>query len=173
VNKWLSVLAGLSIVLPASAATEDIYLGAAYLNSDTEFGSHSGDTNGFELNLGYSFNNYLAAEVGYLDFGTLNLPEIPDSGGRVNSDGLAMQIVVRYPVRKFTLYGELGNLWWNSDADLTTIAGPVEQDTDGNDLMYGVGLGYDLTSHFAINIDVKATNFAHSNIVTMGARYRF
>jgi hypothetical protein len=173
-NGIISLLAGLMVTVPVYADTKSIFLGASYLNSDSEFRGYSDDDDGYEIYFGYSLSKHLATEVSYFDFGTLHLPNIPDSGGRIDSDGISIQMVAMYPVDKFTLYGKLGNLWWDRKGVLGTIAGPAKFDSDGSDLMYGIGCSYDITAHLDVTAEYKIAKIGDdSKLSSVGISYHF
>jgi|TARA_B110000263_G_scaffold242063_1_gene247063 opacity protein-like surface antigen len=172
--KIICLILGLIVAVPSNAGTENLYIGASYLNSNTEFSGYSDDVDGYELDLGYSFSKHFAAEVSYFDLGNLQLPSIPDAGGNIDSDGVSLQIVAKLPINKFTLYGKFGNLWWDQDVLLNTIAGPIRQDTNGNDLIYGIGFGYAVTPHLTVGLEFKATDFGdNSTFSSLGMSYHF
>jgi len=168
-------LAVLLYLTPVCAQAKGISLSASYLSNKTEFGNHSDKDGGYELSLAYSMNDYIAAELSYFDFGTHNLPQFPDAGGEIDGDGTALQVVGMYPVEKFTLYGKLGIVWWNRDGVLNTIAGPVSVNSDGNDMVYGIGCRYDFTDHIGVKIEYKRSQFDDDdlNIASVGISYSF
>jgi opacity protein-like surface antigen len=173
-SKSVWVLLILFFAAPINADLKSIYVGASYLNNNSEFREYASDDSGLEIALGYSLSRHLAAEVSYLDLGVLHLPNIPDAGGSIESDGIALQMVAKYPVDRFTFYGKLGSLWWNRDGVLDSVTGPVKFESDGNDLILGFGASYDVTTHLDINIEYKGTRFGHdSDLGSIGISYRF
>jgi len=173
-NRIVCLISSLIFATPLAAETEGFHLGASYLNSNSEYSGYSDHGSGYELNFGYGLNKHLAFEVSYSDFGSLHLPKIPDAGGTIESDGISIQMVAKYPVDKFTFYGKLGNLWWDREGVLGSVAGPVKFNSDGSDLMYGVGASYNITSHLDVNIEFKGSNADHdSSVSTVGISYHF
>ena len=149
---------------PSSAETQTIYLGASYLTSDSDFQENSDDDSGYEVNLGYSLNKHLAFEVNYLDLGTFNLPDQPDAGGTIDTDGLSILMVAKYPIESFTLYGKLGNLWWDREGALGSIAGPVKFKTDGSNLMFGIGFYYNIKDILDIKLEHKVSKLGDDDL---------
>jgi len=173
-NGVLCLLSSLVFAAPISAETDRLYLGASYLDNDSKFSGYSDHVSGFELSVGYSLSQHFAAEVSYLDLGTLHLPDGPDSGGDIDNDGFALQFVAEYPIDRFTVYGKLGNLWWSRDGVLASIGGPVKFGSDGSDLIYGIGFGYDVTDHVDVRLEYRGSDIDHdSNLASLGLSYRF
>lgn len=80
---------------------------------------------------GYQINKSIAAEVGYIDFGSV-------SGGSAKGKAWDLVGVGTIPVAdKFSVYGKLGVAW-------SEVKG-FGQNESGLDLTYGVGVSYDFS----------------------------
>jgi hypothetical protein len=171
---FICLLVGFVFSVPASAEMEKFYLGASYLNSDTEFRGYSDEDVGYGLRAGYSLTSHFAVEMNYFDFGTFHLPYLPDAGGKIDSDGISLQMVARYPIDRFTLYGKLGNLWWDREGVLGSVAGPVKFKDDGSDLIFGIGCSYELIPQLDINTEIEGSGSGYdSKLVSLGISYHF
>lgn len=173
--KVVCLIASMIVTASVDAAEgSGFYSGASYLNIKSGFEAYSDDADGFELDLGYSLGPHFAMEVSYLDLGTLNLPNTPDSGGKISSDGVSLQMVAKVPLNRFTVYGKLGSLWWNRSGQLVTIAGPVPIDVSGSDVTYGLGCGYAVTPHLLVDVEYSRTGYGNdSSLSSLGLSYRF
>jgi len=175
VVKVVCLFAAVMYVASSRADTDSIYLNVSYLNSETDFGIDSDRDSGYGLGVGYSLNDHFAAEAGYYDFGTHTRPAVPDGGGEIDGDGTALQLVGKYPVEKFTLYGTLGMLWWERDGVLGTVGGPVGFNADGSDWIYGLGCGYGVTERLEVRFDYRAARLGDDDLRSgaLGLSYRF
>lgn len=136
---------------------------------------------GGRIYLGYQFNTYIAAELGYSRFTSLNFRasmdgnvkllqelgvEIPAAlvaNIRVNTDAFDLVMKAMYPVtEKFSIYGKLGLASLNSlgAADLTLKTPLVDLSIVANpsiNLIYpviGLGMQYQPTEHVGIDLAV-------------------
>jgi len=175
VVRVICVFAAVMYVMSARAETDGIYLNGSYLSSDTDFGNDSDRDSGYALSLGYSLNDYLAAEASYYDFGTHTLPVVTDGGGEIDGDGTALQLVGKYPVEKFTFYGTLGMLWWGRDGVLGSVGGPVGFNADGSDWIYGLGCSYGIGERLDVRFEFKGARLGADDLRSgaLGLSYRF
>ena len=148
-NKTISIglaILGLSVPILAHAQDESgFYVGAAVGKADNRSGEFHGDDTAFELFGGYTFNDYLSVEVGYVDAGTQ-----------------------RDRIEDIDVSNE-------SDAELRSGDERVTDHDSDSDLVFGAGIQYRFAEHFAISADYKYVDVSDgaAYIVTVGATVRF
>lgn len=153
-KKWIiAILLGLFSSALSHADTPLYYAGVSYLNAETSFMGESDDDSGLEARFGYTLSEYLSLEISYLDLGAIELPNFPDAGGSVDTDGYAFTVLGTYPMNDFTLIGKAGNLWWDTEGSLGSIAGPISYAKNGNDLLFGAGVSYKLTDNVKVKVE--------------------
>ncbi len=150
VNKLLAA-AILGVSGAAMAATEDrgFYfgtgLGEAEANDAAEFGLTDDSDTAFRLFAGYDFSRYLAAEAGYLDFGTYrgSIPTIEGPARtRVGLDGFSIGLRPQVALGKdWFVQAQAGALLWDSSAVVNGGIGRFREKADGTDPYYGIGIG--------------------------------
>ena len=90
--------------------------------------------------VGYKFNEWIAIEGGYIDFGDYG----NDLAG-AETDGYTAAIKGILPLtERFSLYAKAGQLWSETEYN---FAG-VSRDNDDESLFVGAGLSYAITSNF-------------------------
>jgi len=159
----IGALAALSLGLAAqTASAEGFYVGAGLGSAQTKIdGGFKDDDLGFKLFGGYSFNQYVAVEVEYLDGGS---PK--DEGVKVEVDGFALSVLGSIPVSDaFSLFARLGYGTW--DAKASFEGDSVSEDDE--DLVYGLGAAFNLTEQFQIRaeweaIDVSGGDFNYFGV---------
>ena len=148
-GKSLMLLAmGVSVVfvaaVSASKARADWYAGAAvsqaYVN---ESGLDENDTGG-KIFGGYRFNDYIAAEAEYYDFG-----DQTDNTNSFSVNGAGLALVGSVPVTdSLSVFAKGGLHSWNLD-----VSGPIAAqftDTSSTDPYYGVGIDYSINDRWGI-----------------------
>lgn len=152
---------------PAMAQDTGFYVGAGIGDFGVDVGTFDGSDTGFKAFGGYQFIKYLAAEVEYLDGGT-----VEDRGFEIDVSGFNLSGMGILPVgEKFSLFAKLGMIFW--DADL----GGVERGSDsGEDFSWGVGGGYDFTDQFGMRLEYQGFEIEDTDTVDMislGASWKF
>jgi len=67
--------------------------------------------------------------------------------------------------------GEIGYIWAETEGYLGSIAGPVESDTNENELLLGMGFSYELTDNFDIRLEYNESD--HFNWTWIGLNFGF
>ncbi|MCW8107452.1 porin family protein [Alteromonas ponticola] len=162
---------------------EGVYVGANYgwlrVDSDDEFDD---DKDVWQGVVGYRFNQYFALEGGYINFG--------DYGNDIteaSTDGFTTALKGSYPItEKFSIYGKLGQLWWETDYKLGDVKGKYDDES----LFVGGGVAYEINPQFLITAeytvydadldaedaieDIDDTNFdTDLKQASIGVEYRF
>ncbi|WP_334027588.1 porin family protein [Alteromonas sp. P256] len=132
--------------------------------------------------LGYKFNEYVALEGSFIDFGDYGTDL---AGG--NTDGYTAAIKGILPLTdRFSLYAKAGQLWSETEYNL----GGILTESDDESLFVGAGLSYAITANFLVNAeytvydaeldaeeavdDIDDTNFETDlKQASIGVEYRF
>lgn len=132
--------------------------------------------------LGYKFNEYVALEGSFIDFGDYGTDL---AGG--NTDGYTAAIKGILPLTdRFSLYAKAGQLWSETEYNL----GGISTESDDESLFVGAGLSYAITANFLVNAeymvydaeldaegavdDIDDTNFETDlKQASIGVEYRF
>lgn len=157
-----------------------LYLGAHYgylkAESDDDFDD---DSDAFQGLVGYRFNNYFAAEGGYIDFGNYG-----NNLAKASTDGYTFALKGMLPLtEQFGLYLKLGQLWWEADYDVLGFNGSEKDEG----LFYGAGVSFDITDRLALNaeyvmydLDLDASDVSDDadfdtdlDHLSLGLAYRF
>lgn len=128
------------------AAENGIYVGANYgylkVDGKDDFDDNSDVIQGL---VGYRFNQYLAIEGGYVNFG-----DYGNSLSNAETDGYTAALKVSYPiVDRVELYAKGGQLWYSTDYDVLGFSG--NKDDEG--VFAGAGVAFKVTDRFLINAE--------------------
>ena len=142
-----------------------------------------GDDTGWGLGVGLRLGRYLAFQAEYLDLGSssgtgscsiedlciaLVIPV------EVDSTAITVTVLPHLPLSKrFSLYGKLGFVSWESDVSAIEDAGEsFVEDFDDEDIVYGAGLRYQLLGPLGVFAEYEriADTF---ETVSLGATYGF
>ena len=100
---------------------------------------------GFQVYGGYQFNPYFGLELGYTDFGEVDVTGGP---GELDADTFSLVAVGNLPfTERFSGYAKAGFHRWDAEADIPGIG---RADDDGTDPIYGLGLQYRFTDTVAL-----------------------
>lgn len=130
----------------ASAADNGIYLGAATVLDETLHTSGSQfdldvKNRPYKLILGIRPIDMFGVEVNYVDYGSArNAVPIVDATVNAHAKFYDAFAVGYLPLPLVDLYAKAGLVKWDTDFQLTTIAGPQPRTSDsGTDFAYGAG----------------------------------
>ncbi|MGI9885800.1 porin [Vibrio chagasii] len=126
--KLKTIVLPLVMLTAAQQASADPYIGASYLYSEYQVESENVDmtdqNSGYNLYLGYAFNDLLSIEAGYADFVDTN-----KDFEHLYSNAWLTSAKVSLPITIFDIYGRAGIGHFESNLG------------DSNDVYYGVGAG--------------------------------
>lgn len=154
------------ITLPAHAANGYIGLTAGQNKIDY---SGSKSTNAFGLFGGYSFNEYIAAELAYVNFGSADT-DIP--GSSIKGSVASLVAVGSLPLsREFSLFAKLG--YASSSAEATGGSSQAK-----SDITYGIGAQYNMEKVISFrvgydNYKVFENDSKNSALMSVSALYKF
>jgi hypothetical protein len=136
----------------------------------------SDNTTAYKLYTGGMFNQYVGAELGYVNMGRVNR-----NGGRTEAHGINLSLVGRMPLGAFNVFGKVGTTYGRTKVSTNALAlGATSGKDDGWGASYGVGVGFDLTRSSAIVLEWERHDFRFAgqgkqNIDTtmLGYQHRF
>ena len=145
-------------LLSAGAARADdsgFYLGASVGEATQSGLGFDGRDTAFRWHVGYSINEYLAAEAGFVDGGKQK-----DTVGGVNfavsSNGTFAAILARLPLGKVIApYAKLGYVVYESTTTASNGSMVRSESRSDEDLSYGGGLEFRLGEHFRLRADYE------------------
>ncbi len=121
---------------------------------------------GFNLGGGWRFNNWLAVDAAYWDFGEFRSESDAISGNKENLDATIITLggIASVPLWIFDVYARAGAAFWDLEGD--------RFEEDGTDLYYGVGAAFNVFG--SLDIYLEAVRFdVETDINSIGAGLRF
>lgn len=126
-------------------------------NKADEIDFDASDT-AFKVVGGYSFNKYIAAEVGYIDAGSPD-QQFGASNIKIEATGFTVAALGKLPIgNSFAFIGKLGYASYKSEATLSLGGGSISSDDDNEDLLYGIGAEVYLGNHFTLRAEYEAVD---------------
>jgi hypothetical protein len=123
---------------------------------------------------GWRFNRFAAVQVDYTDFGRSNSTVGPNAIGiEAESDGVTPAFVGTLPIGPIELYAKAGMMFYNVTID---DANGDSIDDDGNDPVYGVGIGYTFAKRLNLRAEYERVDIEEledANAVWISASWRF
>lgn len=150
------------IAMPSLAYAEPgITLGLDYGRAEArKFCSNVADCNSDDGSLkgeiGFEFNDYFSAELGYTSLGTLFDSNDNQFQASQESSAISLSGIGTYAVNdRFGLYGRLGVAQYETDSTGTVAGVPVE-DQDGVSPLWGLGVRVGLSDNFALRAEFQS-----------------
>ena len=149
--------------------------------------SDKGGSNQWRLQGGYRFNQNLAIEAGFIDFGEAKYSATYSGGtaqGKLKAAGVDVAAVLSLPVTdSFSVFGKAGIVAARVKSTLTADALAVNGSTSTNVVrpLLGLGASYKLTQNVDLRADFDhvsglgktATGKMNDNMVSLGVGYNF
>ena len=169
----------LATAFPASAQSSRFYAGASAGLTDGSgcsglagigLGSCDDRDTGLKIFGGMSFTRNLAAEIGWVDLGTLDATT-PGGSARISVDGFQIAGLGIVPLSTdFGVFGKLGLYLWNANA-----SGPGATGGSGTDFMFGGGVMWRIAPRFDLRGEWERfnTDQVNINLYSVGVQYRF
>ncbi|NQZ89573.1 MAG: porin [Colwellia sp.] len=135
------------------------------------------DAQPYKINAGYSLNQNFSVELNYFDFGEDNSRY--DGSGIFFADGYSFEFLAKYPISDFSIYAKLGVLWWTEEGERVhwwEEGAAIEHlKSDGNDIIYGVGVSYSITENVSLKIEFQQSdiNNTTTNPLSLGFDVQF
>ncbi|HZF17201.1 MAG TPA: outer membrane beta-barrel protein [Steroidobacteraceae bacterium] len=166
----------------ASAADNGVYLGAGIAADATLDGGRYFDdldikNQPYKLIIGFRPLDIFGVEANYVDFGNARLDtNLPDTGVDANGKFYDAFAIGYLPLPFVDLYAKAGLVYWDSDVQLTTIAGPQPRVSDsGTDFAYGAGAQVRFGS-FAARLEYERFDVQDADrvdMLTLGVTWTF
>jgi OmpA-OmpF porin, OOP family len=152
--------AALCLATPVLAADDDgIYVGAGVGSMGVDLGGFSGDDVGFKVLGGWMFNPYIGAELEYIDGGTAE-----DRGFEIDISGVNASLRGAYPFSdRFSVFAKVGMMFWEADVTSFEVSGT----DDGEDVSWGVGLGFDFTDNLGATVEYQGFEIEDTDTVDL------
>jgi hypothetical protein len=170
----LAIVAAMAVFASTAwSADNGFYVGAGVGMSDLSIDAQGtdhfrGDDFAYKLFVGYDVSKYFGVEGGYYDSGTPS-----DHGFGISVTGWDMAVLGKWPVTDaFDVHARLGWMWWDANPD-------GDPSNSGNDVLYGLGVGFKFGDHFAVTGDWERTSpevyhyNADIDFWTVGMSYKF
>lgn len=108
----------------------------------------SDSSTSFNLYTGGMFNEYLGAEIGYVNLGKMRRGD-----GTSKAHGINVSLVGKLPLGAFNVFGKLGTTYGRTEVTASPLAGIPTGRESGWAGSYGAGIGYDLTPRSSIVLE--------------------
>lgn len=166
--KKIAIAVLLSTFVAAPAVAAEAYVGLSAGQNEMDFAGVDAST-AFSVFAGYSFNEYVAGELAYTDFGKAdtNFP-----GTTVKGNATNLSVVGSLPLaNNFSLFAKLG--YATTDIEPTGAASQTQ-----DDMVYGVGAQYNASRNVGIRLGydvyrVGETTTEDSGYTNIGVLYKF
>lgn len=154
-----------------SVMAESFYVGAKLVNA-----SYDADASGVSLDDsdtsfgifgGYSLSQNIAVQLGYQDFGEV---DITGANGTSEADAFELSLIGSVNASEAVeLFAEVGLDAW----DATVTSSGVSADDDGTDLYFGLGVSFSVNDSIDLFADYQFHSLDDTDIDTFGLGIRF
>ena len=151
---------------PAQEAGFYAGAGIGQASIDSDFGFDGSDT-AFKLYAGYAFNEFFAAELAYINGGTIEkrFPDPVDPETlEVDSNVYDLSLVATLPLTEmFSLFGRIGYASYEIDETLTELpqnGGRQRDSREEQDFTYGAGAAVHFGGPFQLRAEYAAVNLS-------------
>lgn len=110
--------------------------------------SCSDSSTSFNLYTGGMFNQYLGAEIGYVNLGKMRRGD-----GTSKAHGINLSLVGKLPLGAFNIFGKVGTTYGRTEVTASALSGIPTGRASGWAGSYGAGVGYDLTPRSSIVLE--------------------
>ncbi len=165
--------------MDVSLTSSVTYLG--YIESETESYSdtESYDSTSLGLRLGYQFNEYIAIESGYHNYGEAKdnyIDEFDDTiNEKLSSSAVSFGIKGSLPISDhFSIFARTGMAKWDFKASFTDSSMPreVEQLKESdNDIYYGVGAEYRFNETISLGVEYSVLSMVWKALESESEQY--
>lgn len=123
-----------------------------------------GSSTAFSLGGGYQFNDYVAIDASYRNYGNAKDSYIDDYGDQINgsikTNSINLGVLATFPFAEvFSVYGRLGLASWDLKAEHTDSSAPGEVDKtseDGTDIYWAAGAAYSFNDQFSLALEYSS-----------------
>lgn len=171
ITAWLLALILMGLAAALTYAEESIYIegavGRTMLDDSLSGLPIEDDATSARFGIGYDFGNNFAVEVGYQSLG-----ELEDALVRGEVDGVSAAARFSLPVSdSLTMSAKGGMFFWDAEIETTTF----QSKSDGDDLFYGIGLGFEFSEQLSFKAEWDRYEFddADADVLWAGVSFRF
>jgi OOP family OmpA-OmpF porin len=159
--KFQSILiaAVLAVLTPVTTFAENglfagASIGSAKLKDDFSGFDVDADSTAYRVTMGWRFNDYLAVEGGYHNFGRFD-QTFDDAGTPVDvslkADGFTFGGVASLPLGdRWSLFARTGFFFWDGDADINNVTAATPEDTN---IYLGAGARLAMSERLSLTAD--------------------
>lgn len=179
----------MSGLLATTQASAQAFVGGSIGQSDIDdditsglitSGPVDGKDTAFKVFGGYMFNQYFGVEGAYVNLGEVSysgtFSGLPVTGGKVELMGFNIAALGSYPVTpEFSVFGKIGLFVWEAKASDTTAGAPFSAKNDGNDVSFGLGVGYNFTRNLGVRAEWERFKLddADADLLSIGIVWKF
>lgn len=179
--KSILVTAALATLVPASTLADSglfvaASVGSAELTEDFDGFDVDADSTAYRITIGWRFNDYIAVEAGYHNFGrfdqTFDIAGTPTYVS-LKADGFMLGGVASLPLsERWSLFARTGAFFWDGDADINNATQATPADTN---LYLGAGVRLALSERLALTADGSHYDLddTSSTVFSVGFDLRF
>ena len=186
------LIAGSLLAAPQANAQwiqDKFYVGASIGQSDVETsiasplitsGTVDGKDNAFKIFGGLQWHPNWAAEIAYVDLGTVSYSGsfvgIPVTNGTIEVTGFSLGIVGNLPLGdRFSVHGKFGFWGYEQVARDTSGGLPFNDTASDSDIFFGLGAGFQITKMVGVRLEWEQyqMNADKANLATVGVLFRF
>ncbi|MBY0446162.1 MAG: porin [Burkholderiales bacterium] len=173
----------LSTLIASPVFAEGFYIGAdvgsSKMSADVNNNSLDKNNTAWGINGGYKFSPYLAAELGYRDFGKTEENYYGVVNASVKANAVQASVLASYPFNDaFSVFGRLGvaSIKLTAEVNADVVAYSESREETETKALFGIGAQYAFNKNFSLRAeynqyakieDVKLSTF------TVGANYSF
>ncbi len=175
------VAAALAVLVPVTTLADDgLYIsasiGSAELSEDFDGFDIDASSTAYRISAGWRFNDYLAIEGGYQNFGrfdqTFNINgTVTDVS--LKADGFTVGGTVSLPVGdRWAVFARTGAFFWDGDADINNVTQASPEDTN---FYLGAGARLALSERLSLTADGSRYNLddTSTTVFSVGLDMRF
>lgn len=157
------------------AEDSGFYLGAGVGEASQSGGDFDGSDTSFTVFGGYSINEYLAAEAGYLDAGEQT---DRDDGAEIaiKSNGFFVAALAKLPIGDVVApYAKIGYAFYDSDVTITDGNLRLSGSESDDDLLYGIGCEFKLGERFRLRAEYEQVDIPDGDfeIISLTGAFQF
>jgi hypothetical protein len=178
--KTQSILAAVAIaaLTPSLAFADKGLFVAASVGSAELSESFDVDANStaYRFTVGWRFNDYLAIDGGYHNFGRFD-QTFDDAGTPIDvslkADGFTLGAIGSLPISdRFSLFARAGAFFWDGDAEINNVSAASPEDTN---FYFGAGARLALTERLSATVDGSRYDLdgTDSTVLSVGLDFRF
>ena len=171
-HRILGALAAASLLAAANASADNeqgFYAGAGLGQFDIEIDdfddvtttldNYDSDDTAYKVFAGWRMNQWLAAELAYVNLGSPDDEILPDTTLTVETDGFAPYLVGTFPIGFFEVFGKAGYYWYETDARVRSPLGDASESNSDSTFTWGGGVGVTIFERVNVRLEYEQFDF--------------